>query len=106
MLSALDKEANTLRNSSVNPRVLYDGAEDEPERPKSSMGGLSTRKSEPDFEKIDAESGTEEVNQAKRSQSGSWMPWSWGAKADTPADTLVIYCLVNSEKHITNSVIR
>jgi len=88
MLSALDKEANSLRNRSLKPRGLYDGAEDEPERPKSSTGELSTRKSELDFEKIDAESGTEEVNQAKGAQSGSWMPWSWGAKVDTPADTL------------------
>lgn len=61
------------------------------------MSGLSTRKSETDFEKIDAESGTEEVEferrQAKRSTSGlgsNWLPWSWGAKTDpAPVDTVM-----------------
>lgn len=56
------------------------------------MSGLSSRKSEPDFEKIDAESGAEDLgvekerrSAAKRSVSsgGSWMPWSWGAGATT-----------------------
>lgn len=60
--------------------------EDEKDRPKSGMSGLSSRKSEPDFEKIDAESGAEEIEErrtAKRtvSSGGSWMPWSWGAGA-------------------------
>ncbi len=56
------------------------------ERPKSAMSRLSTRRSEPDFENIDAESGTEEAESTRRrvtrgqSSGGSWMPWSWGAK--------------------------
>ena len=109
LLSALDKEANTLQNEAVKPSaprsvpsMFFDGStsseEEISDRPKSAMSGLSTRKSEHDFEKIDAESGTEEVEngrrQAKRSQSGSggsWMPWSWGAKpeADAPVDTVM-----------------
>jgi receptor expression-enhancing protein 1/2/3/4 len=107
LLSALDKEANTLQSEGVKPSaprlssMFFDGSsaseEEVTERPKSAMSGLSTRRSEADFEKIDAESGTEEVEntrrQAKRTQSssgGSWMPWSWGAKAEeAPVDTVM-----------------
>ena len=66
----------------------------------SAMSGISTRKSEVDFEKIDAESGSEEVENGssrqtiKRGQSasGSWLPWSWGAKpegSDASVETVV-----------------
>ncbi|KAH6707761.1 TB2/DP1, HVA22 family-domain-containing protein [Leptodontidium sp. 2 PMI_412] len=101
LLSALDKEANTLQGQSVKPStprqvpsMFFDGSSgsEEEERPISSMGGLSTRKSEADFEKIEAESGAEEAEtvrrQVKRSSgSASWMPWSWGAKTDGATDT-------------------
>lgn len=100
LLSALDKEANTLQSKSVKPSaprnvpsMFFDGStsseEEVSDRSKSAMSGLSTRKSEVDFEKIDAESETEEVEngrrQTKRSQSssGGWLPWSWGAKQET-----------------------
>jgi len=46
---------------------------------------LSKSRSEADFENIDAESGTEEVESSRRQgkgSSGSWLPWSWGAKAE------------------------
>jgi len=106
LLSALDKEANALQNKSGRPSntrnvasMFFDGAtgDDEEERPKSAMSGLSTRKSEGDFEKIDAESGTEEVESGRRSikrassgTTGSWMPWSWGAKTEpTHLDTVM-----------------
>jgi receptor expression-enhancing protein 1/2/3/4 len=110
LLSALDKEANTLQGKSIKPSaprnlpsMFFDGStsseEENSERPKSAISGLSTRKSEVDFEKIDAESGTEEVENgrqqtAKRSQSagGSWLPWSWGVKAessDASVDTVM-----------------
>jgi len=82
--------------------MFFDGStsseEEVAERPKSAMSGLSTRKSEVDFEKIDAESGTEEVEngrrQTKRSTSGSggWLPWSWAAKqeaSDASVDTIM-----------------
>ena len=100
LLSALDKEANTLQSKTIKPSVprnvpsmFFDGStsseEEAAERPKSAMSGLSTRKSEVDFEKIDAESGTEEVENGRRQTksaqtgSGGWLPWSWGAKAET-----------------------
>ncbi|KAL3420601.1 Receptor expression-enhancing protein 2 [Phlyctema vagabunda] len=100
LLSALDKEANNLEKSDTPKRSLsqmsLDDSQEDEERPKSSMSGLSKSRSEADFEKIDAESGAEEVEaekrmSAKRTQSGSasWMPWSWGAtgKPDEGPDT-------------------
>jgi hypothetical protein len=94
LLSALDKEASTLQSQTVKssgPRkmssTLFDGRSDEEiiDRPKSAM---SSRKSEPDFENIDAESGTEEGGQRKGAgtSGGSWMPWSWGAKTEAASD--------------------
>lgn len=88
LLSALDKEASTLQrdapgNRSSSEMSLYRNSEDHLERPKSAVSALSKSRSEVDFEKIDAESGTEELEDgrqvAKRTQSGSWLPWSWGA---------------------------
>lgn len=103
LLSALDKEANNLQSQNVKPStprhvpsMFFDGSgeseEGSAERPKSAMSGLSSRKSEADFEKIDAESGTEEVESNKRRQTsgGSWLPWSWGAQtAEAPVDTVM-----------------
>ncbi|PMD22847.1 hypothetical protein NA56DRAFT_569404 [Hyaloscypha hepaticicola] len=97
LLSALDKEASNLESTSgFKQRVssmAFDGSSGSEEelaagtvkRPKSAMSGLSTRRSEADFENIDAESGTEEAENTRRrvtrgQSSGSWMPWSWGAK--------------------------
>jgi len=66
------------------------------ERPKSAMSGLSTRRSEADFVNIDAESGTEEAENTRRrvtrgqSSGGSWMPWSWGAKAAVGSEDTVM----------------
>lgn len=95
LLSALDKEANTLQRGTKDGNLSSE--EEHNERPKSSMSGLSmsTRKSEVDFEKIEAESGTEDLETERGSikrglsAGGSWMPWSWGSKeegsgADTP----------------------
>ncbi|CZT11597.1 probable receptor expression-enhancing protein 4 [Rhynchosporium agropyri] len=101
LLSALDKEANALQGHSVKPStprqvpsMFFDGSSgsEQEERPISSMSGLTSRKSEADFEKIEAESGAEEVETVRRqiqrsSGSASWMPWSWGGKTDGPADT-------------------
>ena len=110
LLSALDKEARNLQGTSTkspaprNMSLFFDGntsnsEEEATDRPKSAMSGLSTRKSEVDFEKIDAESGSEEVENGRRqtvkrgqSASGSWLPWSWGAKAessDASVDTIM-----------------
>ncbi|KAK0100549.1 hypothetical protein ONS95_007008 [Cadophora gregata] len=104
LLSALDKEASSLQGQSVKPStprqvpsMFFDGSSgsEEEERPVSSTSGdgLTTRKSEGDFEKIEAESGAEEAENTRRRQikrssgSASWMPWSWGAKTDGSADT-------------------
>lgn len=99
LLSALDKEASNLASDQAPMRSLSEVSLDHSideyeERPKSAMSGLSKSRSEADFEKIDAESGTEEVEMGKRqtvkrSQSGGWMPWSWGsgAKVDEGPDT-------------------
>ncbi|KAG9231709.1 TB2/DP1, HVA22 family-domain-containing protein [Amylocarpus encephaloides] len=98
LLSALDKEANTIQSRPQRARHvpsmgLDGGSEEEPnDRPKSSASGLSSRKSEGDFEKIDADSGTEEVESQKRrraarASSGSWLPWSWGAQPVSGVDT-------------------
>jgi len=91
LLSALDKEAQNLQGEKDTPRNIssmsLDGRNSEGDvtRPKSSMSGLSSRKSEPDFEKIDAESGSEEAEATRRAMartiSGNWMPWSWGGKS-------------------------
>ncbi|KAB8302186.1 hypothetical protein EYC80_005632 [Monilinia laxa] len=96
LLSALDKEALTIQNEKRVPRNIssmsFDGTsseDDNLDRPKSSASGMTSRKSEPDFEKIDADSGTEEVGNtrrmAERTSSGSWLPWAWGAKSAAPA---------------------
>jgi len=111
-MSALDKEASNLQTQSElrpsTPRRIesrfFDGnteseADEEApltgERPKSAMSGLSKSKSENDFEKIDAESGTEEVENTRRQGvkrdvsiggGGSWMPWSWGAKNEVVSE--------------------
>jgi hypothetical protein len=102
LISALDKEANTLQSSEAGKaaglRAVSSmnsngngGNEEDEGRPKIAVSRLSKSRSEVDFEKIDAESGTEEVEmvrkQARRTQSGSWLPWSWGAKPAEELDT-------------------
>ncbi|RDW71853.1 protein YOP1 [Coleophoma crateriformis] len=99
LLSALDKEASNLQEGQTPMRSLSEvsldrSIDESEERPRSATSALSKSRSEADFEKIDAESGTEEVEMgrrqtAKRTQSSGWMPWSWGgaAKADEGPDT-------------------
>lgn len=88
LLSALDKEATNLQSEAADSgrtmSLALDGSDEETERSPSAFSGLSSRKSEPDFEKIEAESGAEESSQKQHtpSGSGSWLPWSWGAKAE------------------------
>lgn len=97
LLSALDREASTLqghqppsRHSRV-PSNLFEGSSGS-DNDRSVMSGLSTRRSEVDFENIDAESGTEEDSNRPhlrrgQSGSGSWMPWSWGGKGPEDEDS-------------------
>ena len=101
LLSALDREASNLqgqqtpsRHSRV-PSNFFDGSSGS-DNDRSTVGGLSTRRSEVDFENIEAESGTEENEDGNRphlkrgqSASGSWMPWSWGAKAPEDVDSIM-----------------
>lgn len=100
LLSALDKEASNLQGQQNIPKIhtrvpsnLFDGSSGS-DNDVSVVSGLSTRKSEVDFENIEAESGAEENENGDRpplkrgqSASGSWMPWSWGAKAPEEVDT-------------------
>jgi len=81
----------SLDGSSGSEEHLAYGA-DADERPKSQMSGISSRKSEVDFEKIDAESGAEDVEErrtAKRTVSSGWMPWGWGARGEESVDTVM-----------------
>ena len=93
LLAALEKEAADLEAEQGS--TAEDGST--LSRPLSGASGLSKSRSEADFEKIDAESGTEEdkqgstrrrnapsasavqePNASKRTSSGSWVPW-WGS---------------------------
>jgi receptor expression-enhancing protein 1/2/3/4 len=95
LLSALDKEATTLQGHAVKSPTSRESRathrnghsnfeEEDTGRPLSAV---SSRKSEVDFVKIDAESGMgysdSGVRPPKRTHStGSWMPWSWGVKQE------------------------
>jgi receptor expression-enhancing protein 1/2/3/4 len=103
LLSALDKEAQTIKVESVRrsssshnlSNMHFDGSsssngsgEDaEQTRPASAMSGLSKSRSELDFERIEADD--EHSDDARRlatafnrqsSGASSWLPWSWSSK--------------------------
>jgi receptor expression-enhancing protein 1/2/3/4 len=72
LLSALDKEAKDLEiQRDVERRVGAGG--------HSPSGGLQKSKSEAEFDNIDKSEASGQTQQ----RAASWMPWSWGAKADT-----------------------
>ncbi|KAJ6790146.1 hypothetical protein PWT90_08873 [Aphanocladium album] len=91
LLAALDREAQQLQNEPP-PRQTAPGGFDGPSSdssptPRSPSGlsmlsALSKSRSEADFEKIEADSGTEDdLTMRRRNVSGgggSWMPWGWG----------------------------
>ncbi|KAM5346398.1 hypothetical protein ACJ41O_009403 [Fusarium nematophilum] len=105
LMTALDREAQELRTEAQRaqaqaahrraPSMSYDGNEDEEatQRPPSGLSGwsgISKSRSETDFERIDAESGTEDDGTVRRRNvagagvragSGSWVPWGWGGDA-------------------------
>lgn len=88
LLSALDREANTIQTRNPNlsgPTLSRNIDEDIGGRRQSVM---SSRKSETDFEKIDAESGAEEEGSHGKTQhaGGSWMPWGWGARPESSGE--------------------
>ena len=104
VLSALDRESAELQRTEAqraHDRILnrrpnsmsMDGNEDEEptQRPPSGLSawsGISKSRSEVDFEKIDAESGTEDDGTLRRRKagggpSGSWVPsWGWSGQND------------------------
>ncbi|KAH8887577.1 hypothetical protein GQ53DRAFT_749664 [Thozetella sp. PMI_491] len=89
MLSALDREATHLKEEEEQRRdgaratsISLDGGS---EGAQQSGSGLVKSRSEPDFERLEAESGTEDMDDdtgvRKRTPAaagGSWMPWGWG----------------------------
>ena len=87
LLSALDREASTLQGQggrNRQPSYNFDGSE-------PGHDGLSTRKSEPDFERIDtgvdAHENGRRPAQRGHSASGSWLPWSWAGGRPNEGDS-------------------
>ncbi|KAJ4150366.1 hypothetical protein LMH87_011118 [Akanthomyces muscarius] len=88
LLAALDREAQQLQSEPPKQAApgTFDGNADSASTPRSPSGlsmlsALSKSRSEADFEKIEADSGTEdELTMRRRNVSGggSWMPWAWG----------------------------
>ncbi|EWG39598.1 hypothetical protein FVEG_02365 [Fusarium verticillioides 7600] len=104
LISALDREAQDLRTEAQRAQtstgsrrdpMAYGGydnnEEDEPtQRPPSGLSGwsgISKSRSETDFERIDAETSSDEDHRqvrrrnqgaGTRNASGSWVPWGWG----------------------------
>lgn len=104
LLSALDKEASNLKTQEnaqqaglrSSPSMFLDGSGSdvtEAARPASSGSGLSKSRSELDFEKIEKDDEEDEDSPTPmpsllKQGTGSWLPWSWGAKAAaTPSVT-------------------
>ena len=104
LLSALDNEAQELQRGEdlraqqpaqqpaqqqtarKTPLNIDSADEDEDATPRPPSGlsmwsALSKSRSEVDFEKIEAESGTEDENSVRRRNvsggGGGWMPWNW-----------------------------
>lgn len=108
LLSALDNEARELQKQEATRggggggglrahSINYDGGhhtdDEEPtQRPPSGLSawsGLSKSRSETDFEKIDANSASEDENTLRRrnpssagSTGGGWMTWPWGSEGE------------------------
>ncbi|KAM3506974.1 hypothetical protein MY10362_002029 [Beauveria mimosiformis] len=92
LLAALDSEAQKLQNETPKQGAsgTFDGPADTAPTPRSPSGlsmlsALSKSRSEADFEKIEADSGTEEELTMRRrnvSSGGSWMPWAWSGADD------------------------
>lgn len=72
LLSALDNEASGLEIERDVERRLGNNN-------SAAPGGLQKSKSEAEFDTIDRD---EASGQTPKSE-GSWLPWGWGAKADT-----------------------
>lgn len=108
LLSALDKEASAATSTSSTSKtpparvtsMQFDGMLDGPDslpRPASAMSGLSKSRREADFESIDKDVPEEGPHVPEK--SGSWLPWSWGAK--TPAPTIQVGDVVTKDTDAT-----
>ena len=78
LLSALDNEANGLEIEKDVERRMGGG--------QTPAGGLQKSKSEAEFDTIDKAEASGQAP-TKSGSSGSWIPWSWGVKADTGSST-------------------
>ena len=105
VLSALDREASQLQSEEAQARAASvsldaaDGLSTRSVSEQSGLAGLAKSRSEPDFEKLEAESGAEEEmddgtsvrrrgGTPSASAGGSWMPWGWGGSSTpTGADS-------------------
>ena len=85
LLSALDREATELQGEEAQKTAT---------EAESAASGLNKSRSEPDFVKLEAESGAEDVNGSETMRKrgpatsvsgsgGGWMPWSWGSGGST-----------------------
>ncbi|TPX15428.1 uncharacterized protein E0L32_004408 [Thyridium curvatum] len=99
LLFALDREAAQLQEQQQQQQQRGDSMSldreaaasaeggDALQRKLSAQSGLSKSRSEADFEKIEAESGAEDLDESARPTpsaaggSGSWMPWGWAGAA-------------------------
>jgi hypothetical protein len=121
LLSALDKEASQLKAQDAQstsakrvPSMFFDGSgnNQEDQRPASAMSGLSKSRSEGDFERIEREESVEDGIRPliNRESSGSWLPWSWGAKGSASApkkeveDNAVIGVTTSTDEAKSSSV--
>ena len=78
ILSAIDREANALETEKDVERRIGGG--------QTLAGGLQKSKSEAEFDSIDKAEASGQ-NSSKSASGSNWIPWSWGAKADTGSST-------------------
>ncbi|KYK60250.1 pathogenicity protein [Drechmeria coniospora] len=106
LLSVLDHEAQEIQRNDQSRSATAAAAatattpgeaqdEDATQRPPSGLSvwsALSKSRSETDFEKVEAESPTEEDSTLRRRRTSgastrSWRTWGWGGSADTSASS-------------------
>ncbi|MCJ1281267.1 hypothetical protein MMC26_000585 [Xylographa opegraphella] len=78
LLSALDREANRLEIEKDVEKRMGGG--------QTLMGGLQKSNSEAEFDTIDKAEASGQTS-SRSAISGSWIPWGWGATADTGSST-------------------
>ncbi|KAK4452682.1 receptor expression-enhancing protein 2 [Podospora aff. communis PSN243] len=97
VLSALDREASQLQGEEPRGVDTAEGLSSRSLSAGSGLSGLAKSRSEADFEKLEAESGEDEMDDgtgvrrrgatpSASGSGGSWMPWGWGGSS-TPTGT-------------------